>query len=120
MRPHHFIVSAILGLVLAACASAQPVEGGGGDCATKRTAIIDRVNKVLEQQLACSTAADCVSIGYGNSCFDACSRSVSKAGVDAVNAALKSPENNECAGCPVVAPPCAPPSAPACVAGKCQ
>lgn len=120
MRHLHRLAAVLFTLALAACASAPPGEGAGGDCGAKKSAAVERVSKVLEQNSACATSADCVTIPFGNSCFDACTRSVSVAGKAAVEEALHRAENNACEGCTLVPPPCAPPSAPTCVAGHCQ
>lgn len=105
---------------LASCAGSPPGAGQGDDCSAKRTSAIDRVSKVIADNTACASDADCVTVAFGNSCFDACTRTVSKSGAAAVEAALHSPENNDCNGCTVVPPPCAPPVQPTCVSGHCQ
>lgn len=84
-----------------------------------------RVQAVVDANGACSTDADCVSMAIGTSCFDVCTRTVAAAGRAAVEQALATEDERSCpsfaaAGCKLVVPPCAPPRAPTCHAGRCE
>lgn len=122
-------VSLSAGFVLAACTKEGGPPGVAVDpanaCADSVKAASAVVLDAVEKNRACQTDEDCVSVAVGASCFDACSRSVSKTGVDAVKAASSSAATGPCkgfkqAGCTVTVPPCAPPSPPRCVASLCQ
>ena len=117
----------------AACASAPPPAAASAptagpsssSCADLRAHALRRLDDVLAANGACTTDADCVSVGLGGSCFDACSRSVAKNGQPALDAASADVDAHECRdfkaqGCTAWAPPCAPPPPTACRKGICQ
>lgn len=108
-----------------ACGSSEPAPSKGDTCTTASNAARERVGKVVEENLACSADADCVSVPFGATCFDSCTRAVNQTGKGAVDRAATLVEASECkqfhdAGCKVVVPPCAPPTEAKCVQGKCQ
>ncbi len=115
-------------LVLSGCgAGAPPAPGapGAASCAERTNRARSDVLAVVEQHRACSSDADCVSVGVGSACFDACSRAVSASGVQAVRDAAAEADRTTCAGfkqdgCRFDVPPCAPPMAPRCRQGACE
>lgn len=129
----HLAALALAALAVAACDPAAPAgapsngpAAGAGSCSENRSAASEALQKVIEQNSACTKDSDCVTIGFGASCFDACTRTIAASGKAAFEAAAEAVDAKECkayadAGCPrPVPPPCAPPMPPACKAGKCQ
>lgn len=124
--------AAVILAAAAACASAPPPAAAGAStavpstpsCADLRAYALHRLDDVLAAHRACTTDADCVSVGFGASCFDACSRSVAKSGQPALDAASADIDADECRdfkaqGCRSEVPPCAPPAPVACRQGIC-
>jgi hypothetical protein len=122
----------IVSLVSVACASTPGPNPSGGvanngasTCGDSRSKATDKLQAVVDANLACTKDEDCVTIDFGASCFDACTRTIAKSGQGAFDAARGEVDQNECkaykdAACPnVVPPPCAPPQPVACKEGKC-
>ncbi len=104
---------------------APPHHEGGDPCGTSSRAAAERVLAVAEANRACASDADCVTVPVGATCFDACTRNVNQIGKGAVDRASTLVEASDCknfsdARCTLVPPPCAPPTAPRCNAGKCE
>jgi hypothetical protein len=130
-------LTAIVLLGLFACAAnppppeappvTSPAQGtAGSECVALAAKAGARVRSVLEANLACSTDADCTTVGYGAACFDACTRPMARAGEAAFHALVADVEAHECRdysaiGCkPPLPPPCAPPPPATCKQGVCQ
>lgn len=97
----------------------------GPDCKSLADQAREGVRLTIENQLACKDDDDCTTTGLSASCFDSCSRPVKKSGAQMVQNARDKVEAAECKqfhelGCKLIIPPCVPPTAPTCVAGKCQ
>lgn len=115
--------------VSVACTATPAANTPGGTedprCGESTNAARARLESVIDANMTCKTDADCTTVGFGASCFDSCSRTIGTSGVDAYKAEIGAVNAKECkayddAGClPMVAPPCAPPEAPACKEGKC-
>jgi hypothetical protein len=93
-------------------------------CSELAVAASQEVDGVLQAHRSCAQASDCVSVGFSAACFDSCSRAIRADGKPAFEAAQEKVSAAQCAqfakqGCKVTIPPCAPPSAVACVAGAC-
>ena len=106
-------------------ASLPPGSPDLASCAGASGAAAKRVLDVAGANVACAADADCATVNVGASCFDACTRSVNQAGKGAVDRAQTLVEAGECkpfhaGGCKLTPPPCAPPAAPACKAGRCE
>jgi hypothetical protein len=89
--------------------SAQGGARGGGDAA--------------EAHAACTTDADCVTVGNASSCHDSCFAAANKDGVVEVEKAIDHASKVTCAGfekagCTVLHPPCLAAIA-RCQAGRC-
>lgn len=117
-----------LALVVSGCSS-SPTPGSTGStgdaCTSSANAARERVLSVVEQNRACASDADCVTVNVNATCFDACTRTVNQAGKGAVDRASTLVEASECkafgdAKCKLEVPPCAPPAPPHCNAGKCE
>jgi hypothetical protein len=119
---------------LTACSAAPPPEphtsepGGVAGHATSCDARAEQgkseVLPVVEQNRACTSDADCVTINVGTNCFDVCSRAVNKQGAAAVEKAEAQVNATTCAtykadGCKLIPPPCMAPAPAKCNAGKC-
>jgi hypothetical protein len=112
----------------AACAASPPpaaaTSSAPASCASLAKAAAARVRSVVEAHLACTSDADCVTIGQGASCADQCTTSMAREG-DAAHQAIEADvDARECKqfreqGCRVESPPCMAPPAPACREGKC-
>jgi len=90
--------------------------------ATKAEAKIDAV---LKANTSCNVPDDCTNVPYAADCFSACSRVMSKAGLDKLDAAKKDVNANECKAfkdqnCKFSIPPCVAPQTPKCVDHQCQ
>ena len=130
--------SALLGYVswLALCAPAcsqmdrSPDPGSGADadeCTVIQRRVATQIADVAHSSASrsCSSDQDCVTIALGASCFDSCTRSVSRSGAASVAAAIDHADAGECAafvdqGCQLIHPPCLPPRTPTCNAGLCE
>ncbi len=114
--------------MLVSCAGSQPAHTSGSQpadparCSALARPAIDQALAEIAKHTACTTDADCVSIGVGSACFDVCNRAVSKSDVDAVNGLLSKADCQQfqAAGCRVTPPPCAPPQPPKCSQGHCE
>ena len=121
-----FVASLSLSAVLFSCAGSDPEKPPSGDvCQSSSRAASERVAKVAAENLACASDADCVVVGVGATCFDACTRDVNQTGKGAVDRASTLVEASECkkfneAGCRLDHPPCAPPREARCENGQCQ
>ena len=113
-------------LVAVACGSSPEAKSSGvTECSAHAKPASDKVRAVIDANLGCTVDDDCMTIAVSSACFDQCSSTVAKSGRAAVEKALADVSTNECkafadAGCKVIIPPCAPPSAPVCRAGKCS
>ncbi|HEY4179247.1 MAG TPA: hypothetical protein VGM90_20530 [Kofleriaceae bacterium] len=115
---------------LAACGGSQPPPPSGppptNTCADYGKAAFDSLSAALDTYRACQTDADCTTVAFGASCFDACSRAVAIGDKEAFLAAVEDINHTQCqafqnAGCPKPeVPPCAPPSTAVCKAGRCE
>ncbi len=122
------VVSAVsCALALAACGPASPPAAApaGSTCAERTRSARSEVLAVLGANLACASDADCVAVGVGSACFDACSHAGNAKGASAVRDAAAKVDSTICAtfkqdGCRFDVPPCAPPRAPRCNQGKCE
>jgi hypothetical protein len=100
--------------------------GDAAACSQHVSAAQKKLQAVLDANRACSKDADCESVAFGAGCFDSCTRTIAVSGKAAYEAAAGAVNKDECkaykdAGCPsVMPPPCAPPLAPRCNAGKCE
>ncbi len=117
----------LFSVLVAACAASS-----GGDakaptvteCGEHSRPARDKVEAAIAANLTCSSDDDCQLLHIHTACFDACARPVAKAGREAVEQAMSAASDTECkafvaSGCKVIAPPCAPPEAPACRDGTC-
>lgn len=138
MTSRTLVVSSLLvALVSVACAGATsttsggtPTDGGssgatgGTSCTELADSARQEVDAVLQAHRACTQASDCKSVGFSASCFDSCGRALRTDGEAAFKSAQEKVDKAQCAqftkqGCTRVIPPCAPPSALACVGGVC-
>lgn len=108
---------------LVGCGEAQSPQGDV--CATSGAEARARVEHVVNESLACSSDTDCFTVPFSAGCFDSCTVNVNLMGKTAVDRAEALVEAGECktfddAGCKLEHPPCAPPTPPMCVAGRCQ
>lgn len=128
-RPHWLL--ALLGIVVVACgASSSPPVGPGGEparsgCEEPANAARNELAAVIRANTACKVDADCTLARLAASCFDSCVEAVAVSGRAAVDAARARADAVQCKpfherGCKLIAPPCAPPSPPGCVAGVCR
>ena len=76
----------------AACAASPPPAAATAEasasCAALAKAAAARVRSVVEAHLACTSDADCVTIGQGASCADQCTTSMAREG-DAAHRAIE-------------------------------
>jgi hypothetical protein len=105
-------------LFVAAC------SGRNGKCDTRRASAMDSIQRVIDANNTCASDTDCVVVEFQSGCFDACTRSVNRAGKSAVAAAIANVDQSDCStyvsdGCTRDVPPCAPPTSPKCVSGQC-
>jgi hypothetical protein len=126
------LLAALLGTLATApgcsgktAASPTSTAGTANDCSAKAKPAFDRAEAAVRAHLECNVDQDCVSLAFATTCFDACSRAVSAAGLEQVKAELAATDARECqafeaAGCTVMPPPCVPPSAPVCRQGRCE
>ncbi len=129
-----------LGLALAAlaCAPAAPpppqapsataTDGpaGGDSCEARSSRAYARYEAILESPAnqACTSDADCAAIERSSTCFDHCNAAIGKQGLPALTSVRADVDAHECKaflaqGCRVEPPPCTPPTAPRCEAGRC-
>jgi hypothetical protein len=116
-------------LVLVACStgpsSAELTSAPGHpSCDTLAASAAREVGSAIAAHAACSSDADCVTVGFGASCFDACSRMMNIVGTSELSAASERVESAQCKefaerGCKLIPPPCMAPPAPSCKAGSC-
>lgn len=116
---------ALLGLFAAVVSCTEPQRPSGDVCATSGAEARTRVERVVNESLVCATDADCFTVPFSAGCFDSCTVNVNLAGKTAVDRAEALVEAGECktfeeAGCKLEHPPCAPPSPPTCISGRCQ
>ncbi|HEY4055425.1 MAG TPA: hypothetical protein VGM39_02415 [Kofleriaceae bacterium] len=128
-------------LLCAACGSTSPAEDTTpsppprnvdagppptNTCADYQSAALSSLSMALETYSACRTDADCSTIAFGASCFDACSRAIATTDKAAFETAVEDINHTQCqaytqAGCPQPeSPPCEPPMAPHCKQNRCQ
>jgi hypothetical protein len=98
--------------------------GSGSSCSELADSARQEVDAVLQAHRACVSASDCVGVALSASCFDSCGRAMRKDGEAALQASKAKVDEAQCAqfaskGCKLIIPPCAPPSALACVSGMC-
>ena len=84
-----------------------------------------KVEAVIKASTACNVPDDCTNVAFAADCFSACSRVMSKSGLDKLDFAKKDVNENECKafkaeGCKLAIPPCAAPLPPKCVDHVCQ
>jgi hypothetical protein len=84
-----------------------------------------RVLEVLSANEACTTDADCTTVGFASQCFDSCSRGIAQKGAAAFSAIVADVNAHECKdfaahGCKLTVPPCLPPKPVACRKGICE
>lgn len=130
----HAVVTAFASFILlatsaGACASApDPTSSasaaGGESCSDRASSAGSPALAAVDNNRACASDQDCVTVGISSACFDMCTRSVASSGVAAVKAALSDADVQGCKafvaqGCQKVVPPCMPPAAPVCSNGLC-
>ena len=126
------VAGGVVSAVCVACAGATggaAADGGSSGAAAQSCGELadsarQEVDAVLQAHRACTTASDCEGVGFSASCFDSCARALRKDGAAAFKAAQDKVDKAQCAqfakqGCKLTIPPCAPPSAVACVSGVC-
>jgi hypothetical protein len=119
--------SCVLLLFLAACAAgpSQPRDPGAAQsCEALKVSAAAIVAQAVASHAACSTDADCVTVGFGASCFDHCTRAMNVSGKADLEAAQTRVDGAQCRqfqerGCKSFAPPCMAPAPPTCKAGAC-
>lgn len=85
----------------------------------------DKVAAVINASFGCNTPDDCTNVAFAADCFSACSRVMSKSGLDKLDQAKKDVNENECKAfkqqsCKLSIPPCVAPLPPKCVDHVCQ
>ena len=118
----------VAGLMLGACSDAAApatAPGSNDQCMAPVKAAQEHLGKVIEENRSCESDTDCVTIGFGASCFDSCARAVNQVGKGAYDRELTLVEASDCKlfhddGCKTISPPCSPPNPPKCVQKLCQ
>ena len=121
------LYSLSLALLLTACGSSPPASKPPNtqSCEAIQADARSTLAKVVDENRACTKDEDCVTVGFGASCFDSCTRAVNLAGKGAVDRVSTLVEASECKPflantCKLEIPPCAPQPSSKCVSGKCE
>lgn len=117
-------------LLAAACGASSPSTAPAPptaetSCADLQREAAEPLSVIAKANMACTQDSDCITVAFGASCFDQCTRSIAGTGKAAFEAAIRDANAGACAtyaqqSCPPhEVPPCAPPSAPMCREGTC-
>jgi hypothetical protein len=123
-----FLPSLVVALLAACGSNARPAEHTSEkqSCESSQTEASASLAQFVAENRACTQDTDCITVAFGASCFDSCTRSIAADRKDAYESMVTTVNGSSCAAykqsqCPAfVIPPCAAPPSPRCNAGLCE